>query len=177
MQACRCVLIPTFVPRRLYGDYIASLLKQQISAPTDARRLSIQQGTCVDINEGRACVSVKLDDGRSLVADTVVLATGHDTRTNRPAHANPWAPPSSAPTDTDATVLIQGTGLTMIDYVLSLLREGHRGPIVAISRRGLLAKPHRHVDSLRIEETNVPFGASVSNLLRWLRGRIDRYVT
>ncbi|WP_445219740.1 FAD/NAD(P)-binding protein [Bradyrhizobium sp. Pa8] len=163
-----------FVPRRIYGDYIASLLEQQISAPTDARRLSILQGTCVDINEKPACVSVRLDDGRSLVAETVVLATGHDPRANRPAHANPWAPPSAAPIDTDATVLILGTGLTMVDYVLSLMRDGHRGPIIAMSRRGLRAKPHRHIDALRIEETDVPFGASISKLVRWLRDRIDR---
>ncbi|MGY8681526.1 FAD/NAD(P)-binding protein [Bradyrhizobium sp. UFLA05-153] len=163
-----------FVPRRVYGDYIASLLEQQTSEPTDAPRLSVEHGTCVDINEGPACVSVKLADGRLLMADTVVLATGHDTRANRPAHANPGAPPSTAGVDTDATVLILGTGLTMVDYVLSLLRDGHRGPIIAMSRRGLLAKPHRHIDALRIEEGDVPFGASISNLLRWLRDRIDR---
>lgn len=163
-----------FVPRRIYGDYIASLLEQQTANPMDARRLSILQGTCVDINEGPACVSVTLDDGRSLVADTVVLATGHDTKANRPAHVDPWAPRSSALIDTDATVLIQGTGLTMVDYVLSLLRDGHLGPIVAMSRRGLLAKPHRHVDALQIDETDVPFGAGINNLLRWLRDLIDR---
>lgn len=38
----------------------------------------------------------------------------------------------------------------MVDYVLSLLRDGHRGPIVAMSRRGLLAKPHRHVELMRL---------------------------
>ncbi|MEE4417601.1 FAD-dependent oxidoreductase, partial [Klebsiella pneumoniae] len=60
--------------------------------------------------------------------------------------------------------------------VLSLLRDGHRGPIIAMSRRGLLAKPHRRVDAQRIEEAEIPFGASISSLLRWLRLRIDRSV-
>ncbi|MGY8665364.1 FAD/NAD(P)-binding protein [Bradyrhizobium sp. UFLA05-109] len=163
-----------FVPRRIYGDYMASLLDQQTSRPMDARRLSILHATCVDIDESPTGIWVKLDDGRFLMADTVILATGHDPRANPPAHANPWAPPSAAHIDTDATVLILGTGLTMVDYVLSLLRDGHRGPIIAMSRRGLLAKPHRHIDALRIEEADVPFGASINHLLRWLRDHIER---
>ncbi len=163
-----------FVPRRIYGDYIASLLEQQISDPADVERLSIVRGICVGITEGSAGVSVVLDDGQSLFGDTVVLATGHDMRASRAGYADPWTPPSAAPIDADATVLLLGTGLTMVDYVLSLLRDGHRGPIVAMSRRGLLAKPHRRVDAERIEETDVPFGTSISSLLRWLRSRIDR---
>ncbi|MES5481287.1 FAD-dependent oxidoreductase [Bradyrhizobium sp. INPA03-11B] len=163
-----------FVPRRIYGDYVASLLEQQTSDPADVERLSIVRGVCVDISDGRAGVTVTLGDGQSLTGDTVVLATGHDMRASRAGYADPWAPPSSAPLDPDATVLLLGTGLTMVDYVLSLLRDGHRGPIIAMSRRGLLAKPHRRADAQRIDEAEVPFGAGISGLLRWLRDRIER---
>ncbi|WP_375779220.1 FAD/NAD(P)-binding protein [Bradyrhizobium sp. ma5] len=162
-----------FVPRRVYGDYIASLLEHRT---TDSQDLSIVHGTCIEISEGQAEVAVMLSDGRRLNGDFVVLATGHDTRAPLRGHADPWAPPSSAPIDADATVLILGTGLTMVDCVLSLLRDGHRGPIVAMSRRGLLAKPHRRVDALKIDEADVPFGVSIGRLLRWLRGRIDTHV-
>ncbi|NEV01888.1 FAD/NAD(P)-binding protein [Bradyrhizobium uaiense] len=163
-----------FVPRRVYGDYIASLLEQHTSDPADVERLSIVHGTCVDINEGHAGVTVTLEDGQSLAGDAVVLATGHDMRASRAGYADPWAPASAAPVDADATVLLLGTGLTMVDYVLSLLRDGHRGPIVAMSRRGLLAKPHRRVDARHIDEADVPFGATISSLLHWLRRRIAR---
>jgi uncharacterized NAD(P)/FAD-binding protein YdhS len=111
-----------------------------------------------------------------LVGDVAILATGHDSR-KLPAtcYADPWGPPSIAGIKKDAAVLILGTGLTMIDYVLSLLGSGHTEPIVALSRRGLLPKAHRRVPPLRFEETEVPFGAPVSQLLRWLRDRVDAH--
>jgi uncharacterized NAD(P)/FAD-binding protein YdhS len=118
-----------------------------------------------------------LADGRQLAGDIAILATGHDPAVLRMAcQADPWAPPSAAGIDKDATILILGTGLTAIDYVLTLLADGHRGPILAMSRRGLMAKAHRRVDATRIEETDVPFGASASHLLHWFRQRVDAHV-
>jgi uncharacterized NAD(P)/FAD-binding protein YdhS len=162
-----------FVPRRIYGDYIASLLT--MSTGRSLHRLSIVQGTCVDVSEELNEVVVTLEDGRCHVGDIVVLATGHDVRSCLPGYVDPWVPPSAAGIDPDATVLVLGTGLTMVDYIQSLVHDGHRGPIVAMSRRGLLARSHRRADPVRIQETEVPFGASISQLLRWFRGRVDAH--
>ena len=91
-------------------------------------------------------------------------------------HAEPWASPADAGIDTNATVLILGTGLSMVDYVLSLLRHGHQGRIVAMSRRGLLPRAHRRVDPMRFAESEIPFGAEIGPLLRWFRHRIEMHV-
>jgi uncharacterized NAD(P)/FAD-binding protein YdhS len=166
-----------FVPRRTYGDYLASLTAPLTSSENTLPRLTVVHGQCVDLSEGTAGVTVTLADGCTHVGDVAVLATGNDSPIAKlPCDADPWAPPSSG-VDKDTTVLILGTGLTMIDYVLSLLRDGHRGQIVAMSRRGLLAKAHRRTDPTRIDASEVPFGASASRLLQWLRGRIEPHVT
>ena len=163
-----------FVPRRIYGDYIASLLTT--SKGRSLHRLSIVQGTCVDVSEEMSDVVVRLDDGSCYVGDIAVLATGHDVRSCSPGYVDPWLPPSAAGVDSDATVLILGTGLTMVDYIQSLVHDGHRGPIIAMSRRGLLTKPHHRVEPIRIQETDVLFGADIAQLLRWLRGRVNAHV-
>jgi uncharacterized NAD(P)/FAD-binding protein YdhS len=166
-----------FVPRRIYGDYLASLIEPMMSHAGGSRRLTIVKGECVEVSENPASVTVTLAGGARHVGDVAMLATGHDTATSSLAcHANPWAPPLAAGVDRDANVLILGTGLTMVDYVLSLLRDGHRGPIVALSRRGLMARAHRRVEAMRIEEADVPFGASAGRLVRWIRHRIDVHV-
>jgi uncharacterized NAD(P)/FAD-binding protein YdhS len=164
-----------FVPRRAYGDYLASLTAPFISSETTTPRLTVVHGQCVDVDESPDDVVVTLADGSRHIGDVAVLATGNESPIAKlPCDADPWAAPS-ATADSGATVLILGTGLTMIDYVLSLLRNGHRGQIVAMSRRGLLAKVHRRTLPVKIDEGEVPFGAGASQLLRWLRERIQAH--
>ena len=100
----------------------------------------------------RLCL--QLDRERSVAADFAVLAVGnvlpespkvrdasfYDGPLYRP---DPWAADALADLDRDAPVLLIGTGLTMVDVTVSLLDQGHRGPIHALSRRGLL--PLRHL--------------------------------
>jgi uncharacterized NAD(P)/FAD-binding protein YdhS len=166
-----------FVPRHLYGDYLASLVEPMKADRCAPGSFTVVQGECVNVSEGLAGVAITLADGMRLTSDIAILATGHDRAMSRLAcQADPWAPPSAAGIDKDSTILILGTGLTAIDYVLTLLSHGHRGPIVAMSRRGLLAKAHRRVAPMRILESDIPFGASASHLLHWLRRRIAAHV-
>jgi uncharacterized NAD(P)/FAD-binding protein YdhS len=170
----RCADRYCFVPRRVYGDYIASLIRPLVSRGDDADGLRVLNSECVSIYENTDGVVAELANGAQLAGDVVVLATGHDSRKIPAAwYADPWGPPSAAGIGKDAKVLILGTGLTMVDYVLSLLRDGHSGPIVAMSRRGLMPQAHRRVPPLPIDEFQVPFGASASQLMRWVRHLVD----
>ena len=165
-----------FVPRQTYGDYLADLIAPLMSGDA-ARGLTIVRGECAAIRENPSDVAVTLTDGTCITGSTAILATGHDAAAPLLAgHAEPWASPADAGIDTDATVLILGTGLSMVDYVLSLLRHGHRGRIVAMSRRGLLPRAHRRVDPMRFAESEIPFGAEIGPLLRWFRRRIEMHI-
>jgi uncharacterized NAD(P)/FAD-binding protein YdhS len=118
-----------------------------------------------------------LENGTRLSGDFAILAIGHDPpKAVSGCYADPWNAPCGAGMTEDAPVLILGTGLTMVDYVLSLLLEGHKGPIIAISRRGLLPQAHRQVAPVQIAEKDVPFGAEFSRLFRWCRGRVAAHM-
>ena len=163
-----------FVPRRLYGDYIASLIDPLLSCGGRPGRLRIVKGECVSIRPCANGVAVVLADGSHHRSSIAVLATGHESPAAKERYyADPWTTPLDAGVAPDARVLILGTGLTMVDYVLALIHAGHRGPIKAISRRGLLPHGHRDVQPLAISATDVPFGQSPSNVLRWLRKLIQ----
>jgi uncharacterized NAD(P)/FAD-binding protein YdhS len=56
--------------------------------------------------------------------------------------ADPWADRRLEAIDAEARVMIVGTGLTMVDQVLTLAARGHRGAITAVSRRGLVPTAH-----------------------------------
>jgi uncharacterized NAD(P)/FAD-binding protein YdhS len=55
----------------------------------------------------------------------------------------------------------------MVDVVLSLDEAGHRGRIVALSRRGLAPRAHADHQPAPVELSEVPQG-SVLGLWRWL---------
>ncbi|BAI75176.1 hypothetical protein AZL_b05130 (plasmid) [Azospirillum sp. B510] len=153
-----------FVSRALYGAYIQDVLAEaQAEAPAHAR-LNLIRAEAVDIRSetppgNRPAVHVRLGDGRVVSADAAALCIGNfppsppclASATADEAFASdrfigdPWDAAGIAAIDRDAPVAILGTGLTMVDTVLSLLDQGHRGPVTAVSRRGLL--PQRHEET------------------------------
>lgn len=169
----------SFVQRIVYGQYLREMLED--AAARSNGRLAVMQGEVVDISRPSGGPRLHLADGHTLDADAAVLAVG-----NLPPHTPPGLVPENLPPSlyfgdpwdgsvaeglgSDDIVLVIGTGLTMIDVVLTLDAQGFAGRIVALSRRGLL--PHRHAEVAewaRIDER--PAAARLSSLLRETRRR------
>ncbi|MEQ1944634.1 FAD/NAD(P)-binding protein [Mesorhizobium sp. VNQ89] len=163
----------TFVPRRLYRDYVAGLLAPHREDRTQGR-LAVIRDEAVDVVETPEGVEVTTKSAGRFEADAAILATGNEGPVLRPAkwRHDFWSTRSTFKIPREASVVIVGTGLSMIDSVVSLLDAGHSGNITAISRRGLLPQPHGPCKAVRFEAAEIPFGSSLSRLLHWLRGRI-----
>jgi uncharacterized NAD(P)/FAD-binding protein YdhS len=179
--------VPTaeaYAPRQVFGQFVGELVREALSARGGAKLQQIR-GTALDIRDGER-QTIVLSDGRLVTADTAVLAPGNPPpphpdgagswlHENRFYRHDPWAPNAFEDVPDDAAVLFLGTGLTMIDCVLSLVRRGHRGPITAVSRRGLL--PQHHEPGPRVAR-DLPFDPErppgAAALLRAMRTRARR---
>jgi uncharacterized NAD(P)/FAD-binding protein YdhS len=156
-----------FIPRGLYGAYVADLVRE-LSVSGLLRHV---KDRCVDLLERDDVVVLTLESAKTITAETAILATGNDTKqTLRGISAfQPWVEGTPSEISTDGSVLIVGTGLTMVDQALSLDRQGHRGKITALSHRGLLPSAHGLVRPFTLLPKDVPFGTELSKITRWLR--------
>ncbi|HEX2092850.1 MAG TPA: aminotransferase class I/II-fold pyridoxal phosphate-dependent enzyme [Longimicrobiaceae bacterium] len=146
----------TFAPRSLYGEYLEWVLREAQATSSPSTRFTHYVAAVVDLRllPGGG-VQVSLDGGRELRSDRVVLAAGSYPPADPPVPdravfaadpryvRDPWAPGSLDAVDPDRPVLLIGTGLTMLDIASYLHGRGLRAPIYALSRRGLLPRPHR----------------------------------
>jgi len=167
-----------FAPRRLFAKYLGEILNEAVSSGcTELIDATVVSGT----REAEGW-RIGFDDGSSVHADALVLATGNQEPDTLRAFENagpafirnPWGADARKAvqelTASGEAALIVGTGLTMVDLVLSLDAAGHRGRIVALSRRGLVPRGHIENDPAPVEAGEVPHG-SVPALSRWLRQR------
>lgn len=149
----------TYARRRDYGEYLAARLDaaaREAAAASGGRvRFEPVAGRVRDVQRdalGRAHLIVDTGtETTELLADVVLLATGN-VAMRPPEWCEPWmrdagvyAPAwsSGAVAATTGPVLLLGAGLTMVDMVVELRGSGYEGPIVALSRRGLLPRVER----------------------------------
>lgn len=160
-----------FIPRGVYGRYLESLIGAYAPSPGEAGVLTIEQDEVRDILGTQGGVELMLSSGDLVRADAAILACGHESIVREgPLHLSPWSEPVGGGAPDDSTILILGTGLTMVDTAAALLEGGHRGRIVALSRRGLIPQAHRDVGALDIDVATAPFDQGLASICHWLRG-------
>lgn len=148
----------TFMPRRVYGDYLRDLLFST-THPFD-HRCPVEIGTVedevldIDLEDEASDggVRLKLATGGALRADKVVLATGNEAPAalpgaaalvSHPAYgANPWVSWEDRLPPPNEKIVLLGTGLTAVDAIITLLALEWPGTIHAVSRHGWLPQSH-----------------------------------
>ena len=141
-----------FAPRAIYGRYLDSVLAETLLA-AQAKEIRI-----FTVHEK---VSDILSKGKTLIVRTVegyheyegiILACGND-RPRVPTlgikvanHAGWWKHPYMHDRWTDIQraghVIIIGSGLSMIDALVTLKRESYESDITVVSRHGFIPHPH-----------------------------------
>jgi uncharacterized NAD(P)/FAD-binding protein YdhS len=144
-----------FVPRKLYGLYIESLLDAAIRSSATCIEFVRLVDCATDIQctrDGR--VEIIIANGNAVLADKVIIASGNlasrnpfGTRHGHSLHSgryinNPWAAHALDRVDLSQPILLLGSGLTAVDMSCSLMRRGFTKPIYMVSRHGLKALPH-----------------------------------
>jgi adenylyl-sulfate kinase len=173
--------VDALLPRQLFGHYV----EERLAAAIASRRGKVWFHRSEAVTASPH--SVALSDGTVLIPDAVVLATGNQLpaapaalgaaamRSER-VIGDPWSDAALARIGRDEAVLLCGTGLTAVDVLLALDKLGHRGPIVAVSRRGLLPRPHLpRLDAppaLTVDRAALP--RTALGLSRWLRSAARR---
>ncbi|GFE67526.1 beta-lactamase domain-containing protein [Chroococcus sp. FPU101] len=141
----------TFISRKVYGYYIQSILEEaEATALSNVWLERIIDEVVAVEPDGKGAI-VTLRNHSRFFADKIVLALGNTPATPFSQHSDSsdrflrdaWSASALSDLEPNAPVLLIGTGLTMVDMVVSLHAQKHRGQIYAISRRGLSPIQHQ----------------------------------
>jgi uncharacterized NAD(P)/FAD-binding protein YdhS len=166
-----------FAPRRFYGQYLREILDDAIAGA----QVTLVEARAIGATRGERW-RIALDDGNEMDAEALVLALGNQEPEPLPPFAecgerfiaNPWGDAAREAIGEVAAsgddLLCIGTGLTMVDLALSLDAAGHRGRMIAVSRRGLVPRSHADFEPAPAACEGLPSG-NLGAMSRWVRCR------
>jgi uncharacterized NAD(P)/FAD-binding protein YdhS len=166
-----------FAQRRFFATYLGEILAEAVASGCT----EFVETTAVSAARYARGWKIGFADGSSVEAAALVLAVGNQepeglgafSGVGRSFVGNPWGEAARAAvgelTASGGAALIVGTGLTMVDLVLSLDAAGHAGRIVALSRRGLIPRSHADFDAAPVDQGGLPRG--LQPMFRWVRRR------
>ena len=152
------MLATDYAKRQDYGKYLRELLEDSVNSKSDNIKINIYYDEVIDIEVNTENSAYILSgNGLRIEADYIFLAIGNFPPSNPILEdnsyvnslnyfANSWNwgnfDDINLQNQTNKTIFILGTGLTMVDAVLTLNEKGIKSKIVALSRHGLLPAEH-----------------------------------
>lgn len=138
-----------FFPRFVYGEYLSEL----VAALKQNKQVEIINAKAIDLQKQDSSYSILLNNDKSVFADKTVLALGNFLPATPKSESqsffespnyfkNPWNTDYLKNIQPNQNILIIGTGLTMVDCVLSLKNIGVKGKLYVVSPRGYTPAPH-----------------------------------
>lgn len=148
----------SFVPRMIFGAYIKDQLAHAHTiAAANGHKIELQHHQVQNVELERNQCRILCDDG-VIMADAAILTTGNlptrEARYEKKLFHAPyrfardmWNPPrqhilNEVATPPTKPIAIIGSGLTMVDAVISLREKGLKVPIITFSRHGHLPSIH-----------------------------------
>jgi uncharacterized NAD(P)/FAD-binding protein YdhS len=142
-----------YARRADFGAYMAAELTTHQKKNPSRSTIKHYQDTAISLSKSKGDWCIELLSGTN-INSKIVLFTPCNLRPAIPAQlqklaahpamfTNPWDLARFTEIASDAKVLIIGTGLTMADVASTLLRDGPKRKIIALSRRGLLPQGQR----------------------------------
>lgn len=172
----------TYVSRRWFGDYMTARIKEA-AAGSAFVELEVVNNELRDINYDAAKEKYRLLllNTEVINADYIIFATGNETPADVLSReevmalgknyiSNPWLSNTLEKIKPTDDVLIIGTGLTMVDHVVSLQKQCHQGKIYCLSRNGYLPLEHTSIQTFTVNITEEP--KDVYELLRLIKTKI-----
>jgi len=158
----------TFLPRQLFGEYV----RQRLSETVDGRanvQFDVLTGTALSCNREGPVFAVRTDRAETIRADVVMLATAYGVSTDAGVGAlSPFGFVSPDRFAQAQSLVLIGSGLTMVDVLRTARREGFAGNATIVSRRGQLPREHA-AKGVTPKEMAIPATKSLSRLTASLR--------
>jgi uncharacterized NAD(P)/FAD-binding protein YdhS len=140
-----------FLPRRVYGEYVESVLREEIRLHPG--QFEWKHDEVCSITRTNNTAEILLRNGEVIGADRVALALGNfppsDPQLPGKSHscqryiADAWAEDALENLGSTRCILLVGAGLTSVDVAVALRARQFKGAIHILSRHGLLPKGHQ----------------------------------
>ena len=140
-ELCPDEVAVDFMPRALFGRFVQSKLSESLGARPEVRMVRIPM-EATELGSGVGRLHVSASALGPIPVTHALLATGYGTAAAELIGEDPYGCGAMAGLDEASRVAIIGTGLSMIDTMISLRAAGYSGRVAAISRHGLVPRPH-----------------------------------